>query len=536
MNINLNINFLTAGKDLHITFSRELGFLMLSLFAFSSCLKIEREAKVETIGILEVTATSVKPSGEIIDIGEGILSYGHILYDQGKEILSHSAVNSSVISGVYTTVITGLNPNTTYYVSAYAVTINGTIYGDLINFTTTGYPPEVAFSASSTTITSVQSIQFFDQSTNNPTEWQWNFGDGEKSSEQNPFHTYTTAGTYTVSLTASNNFGSDTEIKPYYITVNIIKANNWFPAISPIMLGKELSVATDIINSGDVSFSFVLTAEIYDVNTQIAFIGQKTTALIQPGYSEEIIFKYLIPLDWEAKNYRFRIVVWSSIPFSSTILDEDNEVFTVVSNPLTVTDADGNVYSAVSLGPQVWLGENLKTTRYNDGSSIPSATGTADWSNLTTPGYCWYENNATTYESVYGALYNWYAVNTGRLCPSGWHVASDNDWTTLTNYLQGESVAGGKLKATGTLEGGDGLWHSPNTEATNEEGFTALPGGYRADNGLFEGIGLYGNWWTSSEASSLNAWTRGLDYDLPYCYRYNGHSKKDGYSVRCIKD
>jgi uncharacterized protein (TIGR02145 family) len=143
-----------------------------------------------------------------------------------------------------------------------------------------------------------------------------------------------------------------------------------------------------------------------------------------------------------------------------------------VTNQLTVTDIDGNAYNIVTIGGQAWMKENLKVTKYKDGTTIPLVTATGAWVALTTPGYSFYNNSVTG--GVYGALYNWYTVNTGKLCPTGWHVPSTTEWTTLETFLGGASVAGGKLKETGTSK-----WFSPNTGATNETGFTALPGGAR---------------------------------------------------------
>ena len=155
-----------------------------------------------------------------------------------------------------------------------------------------------------------------------------------------------------------------------------------------------------------------------------------------------------------------------------------------------VTDYDGNHYSSVLIGSQIWMAENLKTIKYNDGTAIPLVTDATEWSNLTTHGYCWYNNDEATYGDTYGALYNWYTVETGNLCPTGWHVPTDAEWTELIDYLGGESVAGGKLKETGTTH-----WNSPNPGATNETGFTTLPGGYRADfNGSSGDIGNGGYW------------------------------------------
>ena len=144
----------------------------------------------------------------------------------------------------------------------------------------------------------------------------------------------------------------------------------------------------------------------------------------------------------------------------------------------TVTDIDSNVYHTVTIGTQVWMVENLKTTRYNDGQEIPLVTDTVSWENLTSPGYSWF-NNDTVFKKSYGALYNWYTVNTGKLAPAGWHVPTLTEWNTLAAFLGGNTTAGGKMKSTGTIESDTGLWYSPNTNATNSSGFTAIPGGYR---------------------------------------------------------
>lgn len=171
----------------------------------------------------------------------------------------------------------------------------------------------------------------------------------------------------------------------------------------------------------------------------------------------------------------------------------------------TVTDSDGNVYNTVTIGTQVWMAENLRTTKYKDNTAIPLVTDNTAWTNLSTPGYCWYNNDAATNKSTYGALYNWYTVNTGKLCPTGWHVPTDAEWSTLTTCLGGVGVAGGKLKEAGTSH-----WMSPNVGATNETGFTALPSGYRYAGGTFEYNGLGGWWWSSTESSLLTP-TPGID-------------------------
>jgi uncharacterized protein (TIGR02145 family) len=209
-----------------------------------------------------------------------------------------------------------------------------------------------------------------------------------------------------------------------------------------------------------------------------------------------------------------------------------NEISFITS----VTDIDGNTYNTVTIGTQVWMAENLKTTKYNDGTAIPNITDNAAWVALTTPAYCWYNNNAAKYKATYGAMYNWYTVdvasNGGKnVCPTSWHVSTDAEWTTLTTYLGGGSVAGGKLKETGTTH-----WTTPNTGATNETGFTALPGGYRNNYGTCSYIGINGHWWSSSEGSTTYAWYSYMYYNYTNVYRDFYYGKYYGFSVRCVRD
>jgi uncharacterized protein (TIGR02145 family) len=208
----------------------------------------------------------------------------------------------------------------------------------------------------------------------------------------------------------------------------------------------------------------------------------------------------------------------------------DNLSFTTTGNP-QFADYDGNVYDMVSIGTQVWMKQNLKTTHYKNGTAIayPSTDNTA-WSNNTSGAYAWYNNDAATYKSTYGALYNWYAVNTGNLCPTGWHVPTDAEWTTLTTYLGGEVIAGGKLKEAGLAH-----WNSPNTAATNETGFTALPGGGRGYGWECNYLGSNGYLWSSTLNYSTFAWCRSVYYNISYADRTTTY-KWNGFSVRCLRD
>lgn len=203
----------------------------------------------------------------------------------------------------------------------------------------------------------------------------------------------------------------------------------------------------------------------------------------------------------------------------------------------SLTDIDGNIYTMVTIGSQVWMVENLKTTKYNDGTSITLITDNTEWSNASAPAYCWYDNDISNKE-LYGALYKWYAVNTDKLCPSGWHVPSESEWSELVSFLGGEAIAGGKLKTTGTIESGNGLWYQPNVDATNETGFSAVPGGMRSGTtGNFSDFNYGGVWWTSTEYPSNLAYYFYINnYDGMVGDSETGTGKKDGFSVRCLKN
>lgn len=218
-----------------------------------------------------------------------------------------------------------------------------------------------------------------------------------------------------------------------------------------------------------------------------------------------------------------------------------NNTSACAGGPGTVTDVDGNTYNVVTIGNQCWMQENLRTTKYRDGSTIQSNINDSVWSTTTNGALADY-NNDTTNALVYGKLYNWYAVaDTAGLCPVGWHIPSDTEWNDLAIYLDSLAdttagsftqsvIAGGMLKATGTT-----IWQMPNADATNLSGFTGLPGGLRYSVGQSGNLGVAGNWWSSTEYTSSNAWYRNVIHLDGGLVRFN-HNKNYGLSVRCVRD
>ena len=216
------------------------------------------------------------------------------------------------------------------------------------------------------------------------------------------------------------------------------------------------------------------------------------------------------------------------------------------NNSTTVTDADGNVYHTVTIGTQTWTVENLKTTHYNDGTAIPLVTDSVAWRALTTPGYCWYNNDADTNKATYGALYNFYVVNTGKLAPVGWHVPTDSEWTALENYLiahgynydnttTGNKIAKALASKTAWFTSTNTGTIGNNMSANNRSGFSALPAGFRGVVSSFYSIGSHGVWWSATEPNASDANYRDLYYSYSDLYRGLG-SKSCGFSVRLVKD
>jgi OOP family OmpA-OmpF porin len=248
----------------------------------------------------------------------------------------------------------------------------------------------------------------------------------------------------------------------------------------------------------------------------------------------------------KAKNRRVEFINIKNLSPSNTATQN-----TVVKPTGALTDSDGNNYKIVKIGAQTWIAENLKTTKYNDNTPIPAVSDSAKWMETSTPAYCWFKNDVSKYKNPYGALYNWHAVATGKLCPTGWHVPSDADWVALGKSIgpsEDTEVDARKLKTTGTT-----YWKSPNQGATNASGFSAVATGSRESFGRFNSdlmqTGILAHedalWWSANDDPTTAAYTKDKKPSngniFGVSYNNNGlavgsYPKETGLSVRCVKD
>lgn len=234
----------------------------------------------------------------------------------------------------------------------------------------------------------------------------------------------------------------------------------------------------------------------------------------------------------KTKLFRFMLpfLIISAFAISCDKEEEDTNV---------LMDVDGNKYTTVTIGTQVWMVENLKTTKYNDGTEISTGLDNSQWTGTTSGAYSIYPsasivglNSDVEVLDKYGALYNWYAVSTDKLCPTGWHVATINEYQTLSTAFGGNLISGGKMKTTATATSAHPFWAEPNTGATNESGFSAIPGGYRTTS--FMSINTRGLYWSSTLENSQAQSIKFASEDGLFYFGFNYHYT--GLAVRCIKN
>jgi uncharacterized protein (TIGR02145 family) len=431
-----NLIGLTIGTNYHVRAyaTNSAGTAYGQDIAFST----PNIAVLTTSPITSITPISATSGGNITSDGGAPVTESGVCWSTSTNptIALSTKVAGTTSSGTFYSYMTGLSGSTTYYVRAYATNSVGTAYGLNVTFTTS--PPVV------------------------------------------PVVTTTSLSAITVTTAVSG--GEITSNGGAAITARGVC---WNTVTAP-------TISNSKTNDGTTFGIFTSNLTSLAANTTY-YLRAYATNIAGTSYGSEIVFKTAYG---------------------------------------TVTDADGNTYYTIGIGSQVWMRENLKTTKYRDGNLITNITDNTAWSSLTYGAYSWYSNDVAN-KPIYGALYNWYATTDSRgLCPTSWHVPTDAEWTTLATTLGGSSVAGGKMREPGTAH-----WVGTDATATNESGFTALGNGYRTYSGTFTQLGIYNYTWSSTEYANPS-----YGYGA-YLYYYGGQlvtsqplQKTYGNSVRCIKD
>ncbi len=509
-------------------------FILLCIL--NSCKKDELPL-LTTASVTDITTTSSTSGGNITsDGGAGVIARGVCWSVTENPTISDSKTKDGNGIGQFLSSISGLNGGSTYHIRAYATNSVGTAYGSDMTFITLGQSPVAttlpvccitttgvtlngivnANDLSTTVVFEYGTTTTYDSSVDAvPSPVTGN----DSTSVSASISGLNFGTTYHFRIKAVNALGTSNGIDFSFTTLSQAPTASTLPACCPTANGAKLN--------GIVNANYLPTTVSFEYGRSQAY-GSSVAAAPSPvaGNNTTSVSAVLSGLN-SGTTYHFRIKAENA---HGTIYGSDMSLTTLV------IDKDGNIYNIVTIGSQVWMAENLKTTKYSNGEQLPNETDRIKWLNLSTGAYCWYNNSETIYKNAFGALYNWYAVQDSRnICPTGWHVPSTAEWTTLTSYLGGESVSGGKLKETGTTH-----WQSPNTSATNETGFTALPGGsrfYEMNSGieLFDGFGSYGYWWSVTGYSSAFAWYRSISYNSGNAVTYD-EWKSDGFSVRCLKD
>ena len=546
-----------------------------------------------TNAITALSTTSGTSGGNITSNGGcEITSRGVVWSTNPNPTISLNTKTSDVTSfGVFTSNLTGLNANTTYYIRAYATNCSGTGYGNELSFKTIA----ITQSNSTPTVTTAAMSEVNQNTAIGGGNVKDDGGANVTSRgvvwslSPNPI---VTLNTKTIAGTGTGNFTSlITGLSPnttYYLrayaTNNV--GTGYGEEIS--FIGPSLSMSlsdTTVVQGAAFCLNFKVSNfnNILAMDIEFYYNPQKLTYNKVQGFLPDFpglyVERFGNMIETGNKSARLHFnwldptVGGVSLPTSSTlfqvcftagnaivqdtlkinildIIDGDEKPVRVVVNspiiiiktvacPPSISDIDGNTYNTVQIGTQCWTKENLRVTKYRDGSVIPSdesggttGDGTGQtWGNRNTGARTVYGHNAANL-ATYGYLYNWHAVADSKgLCPIDWHVPTDAEWTNLTNYLGGESIAGGKLKTTGITN-----WNSPNTVTNNESGFSALPGGYRDDNGSFGSIRGRALFWSDSWSDIIGAWGRILYNNDGSMGRFSSGIKQNGYSLRCLRD
>jgi len=489
---------------------------------------------VTTTAVTAITSSSASSGGNVTSQGGATVTARGVCWSTSPNptTAESKTINGSG-TGSYASSLTSLSPGITYYVRAYATNSAGTGYGDEFSFKTDPVLPTL----STTTVTSI--------TYNSAVSGGDITGDGGAavtsrgvcwSTVQNP----TIANSKTIDGSGNGSFSSIlTGLNPstnYY--VRAYATNNAGTAYGPQQpfstpAAPYITVLTPTGTDHWLELENKIISWTSNISENVLISLYKSSSLLLiivsgSGTPNDGSYTWTLPDNLTyGSDYRIRITSVSN----NSIYGESSffRISESTGSTGTVPDTDGNTYNTIKIDKQWWMAQNLKTTRYNDNSFIPSELNVSIWLTLTEPAYCYY-NSSVANLNTYGALYNWYAVNTGKLCPVGWHVPNIAEWNELISYTGGEPVSGGKLKEAGTTH-----WLSPNTSATDEVGFTALPGGYLLSSKGYGNIYQTGFFWSATVNTSSTATYLWMEYNNASIPQ-STMAKYGGLSVRCVKD
>jgi len=502
-----------------------------------------------TVAISAITQTAANSGGNVSADGGATVSARGVIWStsQNPTVALSTKTSNGTGTGEFTSNITGLTANTTYYVRAYATNSTGTAYGNEVTFKTSTTQTitiptltTVAISAiTQTTANSGGNVSADGGATVSARGVIW-------STSQNPtvaLSTKTSNGTGTGEFTS--NITGLTANTTYY--VRAYATNSTGTAYGNEVTFKTSAAQTTTIPTLTTVAISAITQTTANSGGNISADGGATVTA--RGVIWSISQNPTVALSTKTSNSTGTGAFTSNITnltanttyyvrayaTNSTGTAYGNEVSfktsAVVTTNSGVTDLCGKSYKEIIIGNQTWISENLSTCKYRNGDPIPHVKDDATWASLTTGAYCYFNNDSTKYAAIYGKIYNWFAVTDSRgLAPTGWHIPSQTELTTMINTLGGAATAGGKMKTTGTT------YCSTNTSATNTSGFSGLPAGDRRGfNGVFNNIGVFGGFWSTTQFDSSNAWNFRL-----YCNSaeatIGNDGKRHGFSVRIIKD
>jgi len=523
--------------------------LLLMSSIFNSCIQeILAKATVETSQVTSVTEATAICGGVISADGGSDVSARGVCWNTSPYPTIENITTAEVVgTGPFTSLIKGLSPSTTYYIRAYATNKGGTSYGLQMSFTTkilsiATTPIAISLITATSAIGGGNIISDGDSSSLTVTVRGvcWNtfpsptienrktsdgIGGGRFTSKMDSLTAFTT---YYARAYATNGNGTIYGNEVSFTTLSgvIVLTTNVVSSIN------AYSVTGGGMISSDGGASVTASGICWSTTEYPTTADSKTTGSTTSG-------SFISSVTGLSPGLTYYVRAYATNSFGTAY---GNQVsFTTLGRVVDIVD---NVYNTITLGTQTWMVENLKTTKYNDGTPIHLVSGSADWAD-STPGYCWYNNDAPN-NNIYGALYNWYTVNTKKLAPTGWHVPTGAEWTTLENYLianghnyDGSTTENKIAKSIAATAG----WSTSTTIGSigndltknNTSGLAGLPGGYRNSDGAFSGVGYGGGWWSSTEDSPGDAWARYLSYYYSYVYSYNAN-KQCGFSVRCVRD